>query len=260
MTVYGTVNLNAPSFISGGAHTFFGEVLANDNFTLSGGLLAGPAPIYLNDRFFWLGGIIQITGNMYAYSGITIDSPSRKEIARTTLYNFQDAHWLAGDISGSSGAQIINAPPDTASFTINFTSVAYDFLYTGGIRPTFVNNATFEKLDSYGTADLQLSFQNNLNASLNVRDGALALSGGGYNMGLIEFGATATLTLGGTFPLNSGSIFQGSGNAILDGEIDVTCTFNVTGSTRVTNGSTDFKVGCNLVDFGNPLRVSGGYV
>ncbi len=79
-------------------------------------------------------------------------------------------------------------------------------------------------------------------------------------LGTMEFSASSTFKIGGTFDLRKNSTFVGQGNAILDGNITVTSIFDVSGSTRVTSGTVTFTEKADLQNFGNPLRVSGGLV
>jgi hypothetical protein len=65
--------------------------------------------------------------------------------------------------------------------------------------------------------------------------------------------AGSTLQLGGTFALYNGSVFTGSGKALLSGQIAVDSIFDVSGSTEVDAGQTKFNLGAVLNNFGNPF-------
>jgi hypothetical protein len=82
--------------------------------------------------------------------------------------------WLAGDITGSSGATIVNSP-STAEFKLAF-SAPTTFVNGGGQAPVFVNNASVE-CNSSAKGDLQLNFHNERDASMHVSSGWLYLSG-----------------------------------------------------------------------------------
>jgi hypothetical protein len=172
-------------------------------------------------------------------------------VHRFLLARAQDALWLAGDITGSSGATIVNSP-STATFTLNFTA-PYSFVNGGGTASVFVNNATFSSVGT-AAATLHLTFQNANNATL-VASGSnlLSLAGGGFNNGTMTFTQNATLQLGGVFSLLSNSTFVGSGKALLSGTVDVDALFNVSGSTEVNAGQTNFNLDATLANFGNPL-------
>mgnify|MGYP007115606964 CR=1 FL=1 len=162
----------------------------------------------------------------------------------------QDAVWLAGSIAGSS-ATIINSP-SSATFTLNFAA-PYSFLNAGGQPSVFVNNATFDSIGA-GAATLQFAFQNNDNATLRASgSGLVYFAGGGYNNGTATFGPAATVQLGGVFSLLPNSTFAGSGKAILSGTVNVDSLFNVSGSTEVSDGQTNFNLDATLANFGNPL-------
>ncbi len=117
----------------------------------------------------------------------------------------------------------------------------------------FVNNATFDSIGA-GAATLQFAFQNNDNATLRVSgSGLVYFAGGGYNNGTATFGPAATVQLGGVFSLLPNSTFAGSGKAVLSGTVNVDSLFNVSGSTEVSDGQTNFNLDATLANFGNPL-------
>jgi hypothetical protein len=264
--------------VLGGTHSVSGQFLANEDFTLSAGTLTGTAPLITSKRFYWLGGVLyNLVSGVQCLNGVTIDSAATKQITLTTLNNFavrslllspsapamvtyislslsvcvaQDAVWLAGSIAGSS-ATIINSP-STATFTLNFAS-PYSFLNAGGQPSVFVNNATFDSIGA-GAATLQFAFQNNDNATLRASgSGLVYFAGGGYNNGTATFGPAATVQLGGVFSLLPNSTFAGSGKAVLSGTVNVDSLFNVSGSTEVSDGQTNFNLDATLANFGNPL-------
>jgi hypothetical protein len=276
LLISGTVNVNCPGYVLGGTHSVSGQFLANEDFTLSAGTLTGTAPLITNKRFYWLGGVLyNLVSGVQCLNGVTIDSAATKQITLTTLNNFavrslllspsaaahgylhslslrvaQDAVWLAGSIAGSS-ATIINSP-SSATFTLNFAA-PYSFLNAGGQPSVFVNNATFDSIGA-GAATLQFAFQNNDNATLRVSgSGLVYFAGGGYNNGTATFGPAATVQLGGVFSLLPNSTFAGSGKAVLSGTVNVDSLFNVSGSTEVSDGQTNFNLDATLANFGNPL-------
>ncbi len=82
----------------------------------------------MDDLFNWETGQIQGNRNIFCNGGIHLYTPRNKVLSQSVLYNTEQVLWTQGNITGSNGATIVNAPFGNASFILNFADASYNFL------------------------------------------------------------------------------------------------------------------------------------
>ncbi len=228
---------------------------------LSGGTLAGSGTLSVSGTMNWTGGggTMSGPGTTNITGAFNIDNGgypgTRKNLTSRTL-----------NIAGT--ATIINSTGiNLSSATINnqtgasFSFPSDSYLYNSGGTNAFNNAGTVTKSAGSGTTTIEVPFTNTGTVNANSGTFSLALAGGGTSIGSFSVvsGATLQLAGSGTHTLGTGLSLTGAGTVdFYSGTVTVNCTYNVTGTTKFSGGTTTFSSGAAVSSVGSTLWVNGG--
>ncbi len=208
--------------VNGGTVTFGNSIstmVAGGAFELLNGIVGGINSFAGTGIVNWSGGAI--SGSITLQPNITFNltSSADKTLSVATLNNNGTAYWTGGNIVASYGTVINN----NATFVIQSGGSFYDNAVGAGSYsvPAFVNNGTFRKNTTTGTAVFApnnggVNFNNN--GTVNLQTGSLAIDGGYALSGSPRL----NVALGGANPGSQFTQETFAGPAALGGILDVT--------------------------------------
>jgi hypothetical protein len=253
-------NLGGSFTLSGGQADFETNSVTVANASISGGTLLGTNNVTFTN-LTWEGGAIQNTATT-AVTGSTllIGGGGNKFLIGGVLSLAGSTSWVGNTIYGADGAVIDNF----SDFVIQGDQQL--FWYSGD-TPRFNNHSSLRKTSGAGTATIGWRLVN-VGGSVQVQSGTLALNAGGYsNSGILSpasftVASACTLSFGGDdYELGAGTTVSGAGNVVFSaGAIDVTDTYNVTGSSTVSGATVRFLPPGTLTSVGSTFTLSGGQV
>jgi hypothetical protein len=245
--------------ISAGIANFEGNTFTTTTGTISGGTLlgtggdAGTVGLFITN-LTWTGGTMADNGSI-SVGSLTISGTATKTLDTRTL-NTGSVSWTGGTITGNNGAVINNA----GTFLVQTDQPLF---WSVGAAPVFNNSGTFRKSGPTGVTSVTWVFNNS--GTVDEQTGTLNLIEGGTSQA--DVGSTASFTVGaggtlgfaGGHALGTRSQVTGAGTVtFIGGNIEVAGTYNLTGSTTVSNAQVAFPG--TLSSAGSSLTISGGSV
>ncbi len=250
----GTLTLDIPVTVAG--------------FTMTAGTFTGVQEINITQSFEWSGGGMTgagVTNILASAASVLFSDNSNLTLTDRTLNNYADAIWITPHqltfSSTASGIATFNNKAG-ATFTINLEGANLFFTYSGSGVFNNEAGATFTKDIAGDTAVNISSFNNAGLVDLNY-PGVFSLStGSSTESGAFQVDhASAILRFSsGTYNYNSAtSSIAGIGQVEFSyGTANISNgTYDVTGSTKVSNGTVNFTTSSTVNHMG-ALTISGG--
>ncbi|WP_293138047.1 hypothetical protein [Okeania sp. SIO3I5] len=238
----GTTNFNSNSIIpilnlTGGTVTF------NNNSTISqlnqsSGTITGDGSLTI-ETFNWSGGTLSGSGSTTINNQLNLNSSSTKSLNSRTLTNNGTGIWTdTGDIYASNAAVFNNIG------SLDIQSDA-DWERGSGDNPIFNNSGTLIKsggsTEGNGSSFIEGKFNNT--GDLQINKGSFRLYGDSNNTGDFSVASDSLLQFSnGIHQLETNSSIAGAGNVKFNASnTNVAGTYNITGSTEISNGTTNFN-------------------
>jgi hypothetical protein len=273
----GSVTLSTLT-VSGGTLDLFANAVTTPTFNMSGGTLLGTADVGVTN-LTWTGGTMGDAGSTtVAANGVLSISGSAGKSLDTRTFNIGSGVtgpgspagpiWTGGTIYGLNGAVLNN----NTTFDVATDQQLYPY---SGDTPVFNNFGSFRKLTTSGTTTIGWQFNNTNNNTdgvtpggvLSVQSGTLILNRGGTGQGSDGSDLSTMIVASGAllrfdadvYSLGTNSSLTGAGAVDFHGAtVEVTGTYNLTGSTTVSSGIVDFPG--TLTSLGSSLTISSGQV
>ncbi len=234
--------------ISSGTLNFSGNdvIVANGTtFKQTSGTIGGDGNLLINGNFIWESSTHGGTGTTtIASSGSgELATAYGKTLSRTITIEGSLTITGAGGLTFSTGAQIIN----------NGTMDVQSNSSVGNTNGSIVNNGSFTRSTSTGSATIASPFSNN--GTISVLTGTLVSS--------------STLTGSGTFSISSGAVFRiNSGTGTLGGNsvsggglFEISSgTLNFSGNDVIVANGTTFKQTSGTIGGDSNLLINGNFI
>jgi hypothetical protein len=266
LTVTGGATFVNALAISGGTLTLNGTSGSSVGTTMSqtGGTLAGTDTLDVTGLFTWTGGSM-----CTAVSSGSCVAPSGAQgitNANGGMSSASGVQYLYGRTLNNGGTATISSQNymylyygavvnNLAGATWNLSSDYNMYVSTGG--GTFNNAGTFEKTGGTTTSAIEVTFNNT--GSVLANTATLSFQAAGNSSGSWSAAPGATLGIGSASGVTSGlsGAISGAGTVQLgySGTINLTGSFNVTGTTTAVNGVENFTAPVTSL---GTLIVNGG--
>jgi len=258
------INPGSKYILSGGTHTLGGNTISGGGtlelisgtlnltgspvnissgttFLQDGGTIAGDGALLINGTFTWASGTHGGTGTTTISSAGTgsIGGIFTKTLSRM-IVNEGSLVWSGTTVIFNSGAGLTNNG--------TFDAQAGSFVLGSGGNGSIINNGTFNRTTSVGSAQIATTFINN--GTTNVQSGTLqsSLSTSGSGTFVINPGSKYILS-GGTHTLGGNAISGGGTLELISG------TMNLTGSpVNISSGTTLLQDGGTIAGDGALLN------
>lgn len=221
--------------LSGGSLSIASTSEISAPLTISGGTLAGLGNVTVHGPMSWTGGTMKDNAHTTALGGLAVSGTGTKSLVGRTLDNAGMATWSGTGTLQMSGDAVFN----------NLMGATFDVrndvhLVQGSGSGVFNNAGTLHKMSGTGTTMIEPVFNNSGVVEANL--GTLALQEGSSS-GAFEAQAGAALRFAyGTHELGAPSRVTGGGEiSFTGGTVNIGGTYQVTGTTRITQGTANFS-------------------
>jgi len=237
--------------IAGAQLTVAGTSEIIGSLNVQSGTLTGAGDITVSGSFSWTGGTLSGSGITTTTGATSISGTAAKGLLARRWDANGPVTWTGtGAVALSSGAVINNASTwDCQNDVVLIWGV--------GAAPAFNNSGTFKKSAGAGTTTVQVPFFNT--GAVLIQTGSMIVNQGGSSSGSFDLGVSHTLQFaGGTFNLNGGTTFTGSGNILLNGTtLSVNASIDVPAAITVDMAA-GIITGTGTLTTQGPLNFSGG--